>query len=1055
MNRPTALVALAVLLTGPTGALPAGAGRQVEQVAQVETKQRDIKGQTLRTATDLDAIINEFDDAGLGHQADLATLKAIRSVLTRLSDKDMEKVLSLLQAARLDTDRGHARHTAVDAYSGQKNIILQLRQLVLEYQRQQQLLEMSLRFAALAERQNGNLHTVQHLVKGQQLGKLNPWEDLYKAQLRLQGVEQTAIHDETAAVVHKLAELAEADAQLQWAHDNRTKTALDLAHSSNLENVISQAATELANINLLAAATQERTARDQLRQLARLVAPPRSPDEILEQAARQLAGEITEQTAVLAHTGAVKEGDRDQCSAIEDHEADLVDNTDVVRKDIAELAPDAATDLDAALASLQETRGTLMQARREPSLKTEEVALQKLTEARERILAQIQRRDHENQADKAPTDPIADAKDLKAKVDELRKKQDELKQQTQAQNDANKLAPLAARQADLSAQAKDLLAHAAVSEPLATPQLKKAAADMDAAQAALETTKNHDEAANAQQRAIEDLANASQDLDKQVAHDEQARKDMEKLNAADQKLAKMIAEEAGIQAQTAKVAAQKDAAKMPDAAAAAALKPVTQRQETNAKTGEQTKADLPESARESADALNQANNEMNAAKQALERGDPKDADQTEHKAIADLIKAKDALDKQIAADQAEQHQPPAADPNKDNALANLQNQLENAEKQLDQAMDAMTPAGAAELAKEETALAHDVQQARDKGSKAPAQLDAAQAAAEQGAEHLAKGEMHQAAQSLAAAHDALDQAAKAEAQAKAEEAKADPAADAAGAKPDAAANAKPDQAAGAPPAAQPDPAAGQEKAAAAAAAKPDAGQEAGTPSGSAPEPPNAAAAELAQHQAAIQSKLQQLLAQPVAKPALDQAGAELSKLSAQVAQLAAQDAGILPPLAPEAMAEAAQAMAEAAAQANAGQPEAAQDAGHEAQTALENAEAALGMAAAGLHAKVAGKPASGKPMPGQPRPGQAQVEQAKKGAEQNPHAKGVGDRQDTQARGDGDPARTGPRGASSFVTLPPRDRAAIQQSRSEKYPEEYGAMIEQYFKNISDQESAK
>ena len=39
--------------------------------------------------------------------------------------------------------------------------------------------------------------------------------------------------------------------------------------------------------------------------------------------------------------------------------------------------------------------------------------------------------------------------------------------------------------------------------------------------------------------------------------------------------------------------------------------------------------------------------------------------------------------------------------------------------------------------------------------------------------------------------------------------------------------------------------------------------------------------------------------------------------------------------------------------------------------------------------------------------------------------------------------------------LAARDRAAIQQSQGEKYPQEYGPLVEQYLKNLSDQGSGK
>ena len=52
------------------------------------------------------------------------------------------------------------------------------------------------------------------------------------------------------------------------------------------------------------------------------------------------------------------------------------------------------------------------------------------------------------------------------------------------------------------------------------------------------------------------------------------------------------------------------------------------------------------------------------------------------------------------------------------------------------------------------------------------------------------------------------------------------------------------------------------------------------------------------------------------------------------------------------------------------------------------------------------------------------------------------------------PARvtTGP---GQFVGLPKRDRAALQQSQGEKYPAEYGPMVEQYLRNLSDPAGAK
>ena len=43
----------------------------------------------------------------------------------------------------------------------------------------------------------------------------------------------------------------------------------------------------------------------------------------------------------------------------------------------------------------------------------------------------------------------------------------------------------------------------------------------------------------------------------------------------------------------------------------------------------------------------------------------------------------------------------------------------------------------------------------------------------------------------------------------------------------------------------------------------------------------------------------------------------------------------------------------------------------------------------------------------------------------------------------------GAHGTGQFLGLPDRDRGAIQQSQSEKYPQEYGAMIEEYMRSLA------
>ena len=45
-------------------------------------------------------------------------------------------------------------------------------------------------------------------------------------------------------------------------------------------------------------------------------------------------------------------------------------------------------------------------------------------------------------------------------------------------------------------------------------------------------------------------------------------------------------------------------------------------------------------------------------------------------------------------------------------------------------------------------------------------------------------------------------------------------------------------------------------------------------------------------------------------------------------------------------------------------------------------------------------------------------------------------------------------GNGKFITVTSRDRAAIDQTQTEKRPQEFAPMIDQYMKNLSDQASA-
>ena len=79
---------------------PAFAVVEPDRVRQSETRQQQIKQQTERATTELTSIITEFDRNGLGDGADVQVLKAIRTVLANLTDKDIAAVSEYLAGLR-------------------------------------------------------------------------------------------------------------------------------------------------------------------------------------------------------------------------------------------------------------------------------------------------------------------------------------------------------------------------------------------------------------------------------------------------------------------------------------------------------------------------------------------------------------------------------------------------------------------------------------------------------------------------------------------------------------------------------------------------------------------------------------------------------------------------------------------------------------------------------------------------------------------------------------------------------------------------------------------
>src|SRR5437016_2069337 len=173
-----------------------------EPFVHQEVKQQQIRSATQRVGEPLASIVSEFERNGIGGE-DVKVLRAIRGVLGKLTEKDMEKVVQLLQQSRQSEGATSARN-ATDAYAGQKLIITQLNQLVLEYQRQQALYELSLRFKEFANRESSFMWQAVQLARKTEGRQPNSFNEEQQNALRLLQIDQEPIKDELLPVIGQL-----------------------------------------------------------------------------------------------------------------------------------------------------------------------------------------------------------------------------------------------------------------------------------------------------------------------------------------------------------------------------------------------------------------------------------------------------------------------------------------------------------------------------------------------------------------------------------------------------------------------------------------------------------------------------------------------------------------------------------------------------------------------------------------------------------------------------------------------------------------------------------
>ena len=261
-----------------------------------ERKQQRIQDSTRRTGEQLDALVDEFERNGL-MGADLDVLKAIRRVLGGLSSKQMAEIVAMLGGARINPNAPGSGAKVLGAYAGQKGVIVQLRRVLLEYQTQVALFELARHVRELGNRQTTNLHEGIALASSA-FDATRP-KNSEQISLQLQSTEQESLSAEAGIINDKLKSIAELTA---GSPDQRPKKAVAFANEAALIETLSKAAQEITNKRIMSAVSLEKTSRDNLWKLAKILEPEKDKLEKMVEALERLDDIIDEETEIAKST---------------------------------------------------------------------------------------------------------------------------------------------------------------------------------------------------------------------------------------------------------------------------------------------------------------------------------------------------------------------------------------------------------------------------------------------------------------------------------------------------------------------------------------------------------------------------------------------------------------------------------------------------------------------------------------------------------------------------------------------------------------------------------
>jgi hypothetical protein len=737
-----------VALVLPFGSLFALAAPNVaDSLSQTQVGQQQLQNTTTRVAQQIAAIVDEFKRHGLAGE-EVQLLSAIRAVLGKLSEEDMARVVALLQQARTENEPNHQRAPLIDAFGTQKSVGVKLRQILLEYQRQQELAAIAARLSELASRQHVALRETLSLAESA-AGRKRDWlTENQRISLQLQLSEQQSLRDEVAGLITRLR---------NWSSETdneaaaRAADAVSRPETDQLGHLLDATVADLETGRLLSATGRQRGTRGAMRALARLLVPASDELEALQAALNDVRDLIQREGETQQTTRQLSDRPAD-IQQVSRRQGALVDDADVVRAEVVELDTAAGEQVGAALGRMQEARGAIDQPRAEVRARRllastqQELALARL-ESASRLLQQ--RIDSLQRQREAMVDPLSNLRQVREDIEELLRREEELKTSAaKVEDDPSQLRPLAPQQGDLGDRAGDTAARASLDSQEVAEQINEATLQMRRSQRSLGEGQNDP---GAQQAALDALSRALASLDRQLAELEAAARELAELDDLLQRLIAIIEAQQTLITETARLARALEARPSVE---------VGRDQTTLAGATRLLEGDIPASVPQAATYVSEAATQMVLAGGELDAERPSAARPPQDMALENLLHARRVLEERMA-----QLQQMLGLPTDDALLEELAKMIKEAQQDVNSAMSAEAL----------RAMARDLQQAqsrirpatsgrlgrmprmiREPLQAADQALNEGTAAAEGGDQPSASSEAARAQEALAAAAAALD-----------------------------------------------------------------------------------------------------------------------------------------------------------------------------------------------------------------------------------------------------------------------------------------------------------